>query len=82
MTAARQETAQPFASNHWHGWVTTSLALLLFVGAVVGTVWTAASVIAEKADKSDVYQMREDLNEVKTDVAVIRAVIEKDHKGQ
>jgi len=79
-TMERHDTAQPFVAINWNKWITTGMAILLFLGAVVGTVWTASSVITDKADKSDIYQMREDLNEVKTDVAVIRSAIERGQK--
>lgn len=52
-------------------------ALFAIIFTISGVVWGAAIVLTNKADKSQVTEVRTELHTIKTDIAVIKSILQK-----
>ena len=77
----------------WGRWIALALGILTMFVTTMGIIWGAAVLITNKADKSEVsrledkmYTIRKELESqlhpIKTDVEVIRRIIENTHGGK
>jgi hypothetical protein len=74
----------------WGKWVALALGIITMFITTMGIIWGAAVLITNKADKSEVRrledkmhtireELEDQLNPIKTDVEVIRQLVERAH---
>lgn len=69
----RQQTAPPFAPIvPWGKVITIGLSVMTALGLLMGTVYAAATVIGNKAERSEVRVLEDKQNSVREDLAAIK----------
>ena len=64
----------------WGKWLMILIAFITVGVLTMGTIWGGATLIASKADRSDLHVIQEKLHSIETSVAVIKRIVEDDLK--
>jgi len=60
----------------WTKWLTNALGIAGIILVTMGAVWTGATMMADKAEKSEVRTLKEVIYVIQTDIAVIKNILE------